>query len=284
MIFLQTCAKILANPGVNPASGLAKHSIWHGVRRWAPLPLTVPLTDRSKLILTQRTELNGCVALAWSQQLYDYNNMSFILHVTQHCPDIVSSCFDVGGNIGIYALLMSENAATRVTTFEPHPRTKETLERILAYNSRTNVRIIQAPLSDQALTLSFSDSECDAVNRILESSESSAATIQVNSVTGASICEQMGYAPDLMKIDTEGHESKVLRGFGSWLDLVKIIIIEENLPREVIAEYLPSRSFAGPFYLDFNTKHFHTTRRWQEDAFYIHRNTVPALERAGFTL
>ena len=128
-MFIQTCGKIARNPGVPTLTGLARHSVWHLARRVCPLPMRVALTAQSALQLQRRSELNGCVALAWSQRLYDYNNMSFIRELTRQ--GVAQVCMDVGSNIGPYALIMSEQRQTRVLCFEPHPETFTVLNRVL---------------------------------------------------------------------------------------------------------------------------------------------------------
>jgi FkbM family methyltransferase len=178
---------------------------------------------------------------------------------------------------------MSEAATTQVTTFEPHPQTHQTLLRILAANQRNNVKVIQKPLSDRALTLTFTDDSFNPMNKVITEA-TDAPTIQIHSTTGATICESLGHAPDLMKIDTEGHEAEVLRGFGPWLDRVKIVMIEENIDPKVMLECLPKRSFVGPLYLDFKAKHFSQQRQWPEDAFFLHHAVIPQLEQIGFSI
>jgi FkbM family methyltransferase len=282
MLFFHSCRNILRNPGVQPLLGLARHCIWHWVRRMAPLPLSVRLTPASELILEKRAELNGCVALAWSQQLYDYNNMSFLLEVTQH-PECVRSCFDVGGNLGIYSLLMSEHSSTEVTCFEPHPQTHRSLLRILSANARQNVQVRNVALSESPGTLSFTDDDFNAMNKVVAPGEAG-PQISIAATTGALVCQELGHAPDLMKVDTEGHEAEVLRGFGPWLQQVKILLVEENLPPDVLADCLPARSFRGPLYLDYQARSFSPTRQWPEDAFYLNHSILPALQALGFTI
>jgi FkbM family methyltransferase len=239
-LFVQTCAKIARNPGVSTLRGLARHSIWHLVRRFHPLPMQVRLTSRSSLFLSQRRELNGCVALAWSQGTYDYNNMSFMLELTRQ--GIARVCMDVGANIGPYALLMSEQADTEVFCFEPHPGTFAVLNRVLQSNGRSHVRAFNVALSDAPGKLQFTDATCNPGNHVLSGSDAQ-PSISVQAVTGLDFCREQGVVPDLLKIDTEGHELEVLRGFGNLLSQVKVVLLEENTSPETLSACLPPDTF-----------------------------------------
>lgn len=278
-MFIQTCGKIARNPGVPTLTGLARHSVWHLARRVCPLPMRVALTAQSALQLQRRSELNGCVALAWSQRLYDYNNMSFIRELTRQ--GVAQVCMDVGSNIGPYALIMSEQKQTRVLCFEPHPETFTVLNRVLRSNGRDQVTAFNVALSDREGELSFTDGACNPGNRVLTGGETGGA-ITVPALTGQSFCQREQVQPDLLKIDTEGHEPEVLRGFGAVLSKVKVLILEENDAPEVIAGCLPQGTFLGPLYVDFTARRFTREKQWAEDAVYLNRTALPELERLGF--
>lgn len=278
-MFIQTCGKIARNPGVPTLTGLARHSVWHVARRVCPLPMRVALTSQSSLQLQRRSELNGCVALAWSQRLYDYNNMSFIRDLTRQ--GMVRVAMDVGSNIGPYALIMSEQKQTQVLCFEPHPETFAVLNRVLNSNGREQVRSFNLALSDTVGEIRFSDAAFNPGNRILKGGDKESG-ITVQAVTGRAFCHQHQVSPDLLKIDTEGHEPEVLRGFGEVLSSVKVLILEENSAPDLIASCLPHGTFLGPLYVDFEARQLTLEKRWAEDALYVNRSAFPELERLGF--
>lgn len=278
-MFIQTCGKIARNPGVPTLQGWARHAVWHLARRFSPLPMSVPLTAQSNLRLRERSELNGCVALAWSQRLYDYNNMSFVRELTLR--GFTKVCMDVGANIGPYTLILSEQPEARVFCFEPHPRTFAVLQRMIESNGRRNVKAFNLALSDAPGRLRFTDAACNPGNRVLLDSEVGDA-ITVEALTGREFCQRENAVPDLLKIDTEGHEPEVLRGFGDILASVKVLVLEENTTPETIAGCLPPGTFAGPLYVDFNARRLTTTRTWHEDAVYVNQSAVAGLEGLGF--
>lgn len=281
-LFIHTCQGILRNPGVSPAPALMRHAMWHGVRRFLPLPTAIEITDRSRLFIEQRREMNGCVALVWSQRRYDYHNMSFLGHLG--ASGLVHTCFDIGANIGIYSLIMSECPEVTVHAFEPHPATFATLRRMIEKNDRANVHAHQIALSDASGMLSFTNDDFSPVNKALAEGENAANAIQVPCETGAALCERNQLRPDLLKIDTEGLEPAVLRGFGAHLSSVKFVFAEMNASTEEMRTVLPERLFAGPFYVDMPARCLRRDRHTREDAVFVNHDAIEPLKQTGFTV
>ncbi len=279
--FIHTCQAILRNPGVSPLPGLARHAAWHFVRRMAPMPLEVALTEKSRLVLQRREELNGCVALAWSQRLYNYHNMTFLLTLLE--AGFARVCFDVGANIGVYSLLMSETESIEVHAFEPHPATSTTLRRMLGSNGRQNVKVWQLALSDASGELQFTNDDCSPINQAVDLLPDGAReSICVPCETGADFCAREKVTPEIMKIDTEGFEPRVLRGFGEVLHRTKLVFAEMNVPDNVLAAALPSDVFIGPCYVDAPSRTISRTRQHGEDAVFINRASIAPLRAFGF--
>lgn len=281
-LFIHTCQGILRNPGVSPVPALMRHAMWHGVRRFLPLPAAIEITDRSRLFIEQRREMNGCVALVWSQRRYDYHNMCFLGHLG--ASGLVRTCFDIGANIGIYSLLMSECPEVTVHAFEPHPATFATLRRMIEKNDRANVHAHQIALSDAGGMLSFTNDDFSPVNKALAEGESVANAIQVPCETGAAFCERNQVSPDLLKIDTEGLEPAVLRGFGAHLSSVKFVFAEMNASTEEMRVVLPDRLFDGPFYVDMPARRLRRDRHTREDAVFVNHRAIEPLKQTGFTV
>jgi len=281
-LFIQTCQGILRNPGVSPVPALMRHLLWHGVRRFLPLPAAIELTERSRLFIEQRREMNGCVALVWSQRRYDYHNMSFLGHLGAN--GLVRTCFDIGANIGIYSLLMSESPEVTVHAFEPHPATFTTLQRMIEKNRRANVNAWQIALSDASGMLSFTNDDFSPVNKALAEGENAENAIQVPCETGAAFCERNQLRPDLLKIDTEGLEPAVLRGFAAHINSVKFVFAEMNASTEEMRAVLPERLFDGPFYVDMPARRLRRNRHTREDAVYVNHDAIEPLKLTGFTV
>lgn len=284
-MFIRVCRAILQNPSVNPVSGIARHASWHAVRRLAPLPLKVRLTDKSALILRRREELNGCVALAWSQRLYSYHNMMFLRTLVE--TGFARVCFDVGANIGIYSLLMSETPAAEVHAFEPHPGTCATLRQMVESNGRANVQVWQRALSDTTGGLLFTNDDCCPANHAIGAeagADAQRTAIEVPCETGRDFCARQQVTPDILKIDTEGLEPRILRGFGDVLRQTKLVMAEMNVPDAEVAATLPPDTFVGPCHVDVLTKTLTHTRRKGDDALFINCGALPALHELGYRL
>ena len=281
-LFIHTCQGILRNPGVSPVPALIRHAMWHGVRRFLPLPAAIEITNRSRLFIEQRREMNGCVALVWSQRRYDYHNMAFLGHLG--ASGLVHTCFDIGANIGIYSLLMSESPEVTVHAFEPHPATFTTLQRMLEKNDRANVRAWQIALSDAGGMLSFTNEDFSPVNKALAEGENAENAIQVLCETGAAFCERKRVYPDLLKIDTEGLEPAVLRGFGAHLSSVKFVFAEMNASMDEMRAALPERLFDGPFYVDMPARRMRRDIHTREVGVFVNHPAFVSLKKTGFTV
>lgn len=124
--------------------------------------------------------------------------------------------WDVGGNIGIYAVLLAQAApAGHVVSFEPVPRTRQRLVENLRRNRVGNVTVESVALSDragEAIIRLFDDAPgCD---RIVEAEPTDgSASIRVETTTGAAYAARSPFGvPDVIKVDIEGHEPAFLRG------------------------------------------------------------------------
>ncbi len=146
-------------------------------------------------------------------------------------PDVIKafSCwlkpasifYDLGGNIGFYALLANRYIITgRIYSFEPMPANRQLFEQHLLYNQKRmgNIAISLLPfaLSDREKELEFSDNpdQLDG-NTYIRSSPNFKAVKHTITVKCFSIDElvQQGYEPpDIIKIDVEGAEYDVLLG------------------------------------------------------------------------
>ena len=186
---------------------------------------------------------------------FDRNGERFLLEL--HRNALSKVMLDVGANVGQWATV----AATTVTgstihAFEPIPRTFEELNR----------RLAAAGLAGRVRTYNFGLSEADAqLNLALDGNETSTATVVQDAThtssallrdrdmvlctlrKGDAVCAEAGIEYiDFLKVDTEGHEIKVLRGLSEMLNAKKIqcIQLEHNeyaaLHRVLSVRYLRS--------------------------------------------
>jgi FkbM family methyltransferase len=138
-------------------------------------------------------------------------------------PD--DTVWDVGANIGIYAVLLGRAAHRgHVVSFEPVPETRQRLVGNVARNGLTNVTIEPFALSDhegEAHMAVHPDAHgCDYIDLGHDGGAARAAAgtavmeaIDVSTTTGAAYAERSPHgAPDVIKVDIEGHEPEFLEG------------------------------------------------------------------------
>ncbi len=139
--------------------------------------------------------------------------------------------FDVGANMGNYSIeLMKLFPECKIVAIEPSSEAFRQLTKRFEMNP--NVKVVNYALGavEGAASLFFdkagsglaslSQRNLDHINMSLTNSE----TITVS--TGQALVEETGNCPTFVKIDVEGHELDVLRGFGEYLNSIKLIQFE----------------------------------------------------------
>lgn len=151
--------------------------------------------------------------LWFSPQLYDRQEINFLLK--HFPPDGVF--LDLGANIGFWTLRFAHgNPSAQVITIEANPATFQVLNENIELNGLKNVKLIQVGVSDSAGKLPL---YCNVTgNRGGDSFSSYADTrgtmVQVEVKPLARICCEVGITKvDVMKIDIEGFEERVLKSF-----------------------------------------------------------------------
>ena len=126
--------------------------------------------------------------------------------------------FDIGANIGYYVLMEFGRISPdgRVLAIEPSPANVALLQRNLALNG-ANGRgtVLEGAVSDRAETRSFHLSEQSNLNTFHamdpDAQHLSGKTIDVRTFTVPTLAADHG-APDLIRMDVEGHEVEVING------------------------------------------------------------------------
>ena len=143
--------------------------------------------------------------------------------------------FDVGANIGVFALLAAAVTDADVVAFEPTPELAQ-VARDLATDNDLSLDIEQIALGAENTTAVFHlSSVTDASNSLLAGFRPSDRSITVTVETLDGYCARTGRIPAVLKVDTEATEPDVLRG--------GIGVIAEHRP-SILCEVLARRTEA----------------------------------------
>ena len=142
---------------------------------------------------------------------------------------------DVGALHGIFALAFTSGSEARsavAVDASPYAFAK------LLYNIHKNpvcrVTPVECALTDKPGVLPMAYEGQHAVASSLDPRNKPAVGITAN--TGDALCEELGFAPDVIKIDVEGHEVKVLQGLAGVLARHRPLIFLELHPQRIRME------------------------------------------------
>jgi len=158
---------------------------------------------------------------------------------------------DVGGNEGDYAALCKKYApGARIISFEPHPRT---FERLKLRSAKLNFEVINAAVSNVYETVALYDlagkegtshaSLYAGVVTELHHSELSQSNVPAIPLDDYFFKNSIDHV-NLLKIDAEGHELKILQGAKHYISQSKIDIIHFEFNEMNIV----SKTFMKDFY------------------------------------
>lgn len=138
---------------------------------------------------------------------------------------------DVGASLGLYTIALAKRVGGpgRVISFEPDPESYLTLRQHVAFNAVADrVELSQAAVSDSEGTVEF------AAGHGLDSHISAAA--EPGAILVKTVCLDMaleGRRLDLLKVDVEGEEERVLRG------ATQLLRTPGRAPRVIFVEVHP---------------------------------------------
>ena len=157
---------------------------------------------------------------------------------------------DVGSNTGVYALAAkSINPAATIFAFEPVERIAQKLERNIALNG-FDIRVVRAAASDftgEAVLFDTNTEHCYSASlerRMFHgpSVETKVATVRLDDFAKQAHLSSI----DLVKVDVEKHELRVLRGMGELIEQHKPVLLVELLEKDdaqQIEKLLPPDSY-----------------------------------------
>jgi FkbM family methyltransferase len=141
-----------------------------------------------------------------------------------------SVILDVGANVGQSAVAFAKAyPQAMVHSFEPFPASY----RKLLANTRgyDNIMAHQIGLGAEPALVQMSDGAVSTQNRILADAQGDDG-IEVAIHQGAAVLDRLGLAQvSYLKIDTEGHDLEVLKGFAPALNRIDFIQVEAGMNR-----------------------------------------------------
>jgi FkbM family methyltransferase len=188
-----------------------------GRRLLKDVEYAIALRPDAWVVLSSREKY---AALAYCCGLYDFAEMSFLLHLLR--PGDVFG--DLGANVGVYSALAS-SAGAAVLAVEPVSDTFSRLQRTLRLNHSSGLGL-NCGLGDRACTLRFT-TDRGGRNRVTASAGPNTVSVTVRTVDD--LVAETGLRPLLLKVDVEGFELPVFRGAASSLQAsVRAVIVELN--------------------------------------------------------
>lgn len=159
-----------------------------------------------------------------------------------------SIVFDVGANIGQFTLLFAEwtGSEGKVVACEPDEKNYAFLNFNIAINKKHNVTAINKLVaSDKEMHTFYRDTLTGGRRGSMLKKYAGVNTTEpalVESVTIDWMIEKFG-VPDFIKIDVEGAEVEVLRGFGKTGNVGAILIEVRESTKNEVFEYFHSRAY-----------------------------------------
>ncbi len=189
--------------------------------------LTHPFTLRVRRTL-RRTKLAGLLTKPLRSRSYEKTVDEALLRSIKPA-DVV---WDVGANLGHYCSRLSDAVGDsgRVVAFEPSPANLERLRETVGKN--TNLSILPFGLSSKAGRMSFvqGDDPLGATSHLAAPSEIRGACLSEIELRRGDelVALNVAPAPDVIKIDVEGHELEVIEGLGNLLERPRLraLVIE----------------------------------------------------------
>ena len=176
---------------------------------------------------------------------YEPLSMACFLAAAESKPGVV---FDIGANIGIYALMAASGLRTQVVAVEPFEKASEVLK-LIAQKYNLPIKVIDAAVSDvSGVAELYISKQTDMSNSLNPSFRKYSTTIGVVKTTIDHLSSR--FKPSAIKIDVETHEEAALAGAKETIKRDRPVILIEALNDSVTTLL---ESFA-------NENHYHTLK------------------------
>jgi FkbM family methyltransferase len=217
MYHIRVFAKTLAGIAASLPS-----SVKYGMGKLKPLyTRAMRLGQSSTIVETSVGQLRWRIDALTSQEFlrgtYEpYMQNAFIEYVLPG-----NTVFDIGAHAGFHSLFcgLLVGATGRVFAFEPNPISRESLEGQIQMNRTLRLEIVPYALSNRVGLADF-DATQGSESHITSIGKSTVEMRTLDSLVSVELP-----VPDLIKIDVEGEEEKVLRGSVKTLSKFRPIVL-----------------------------------------------------------
>ena len=147
-----------------------------------------------------------------------------------------STFLDVGASVGFFTVLGARlvGPTGRAVAFEPNASACKAIRANADLNGLENVEIVVQAVSDREGE-AFLDGSAAATATLVAEQTTAAVRVRTTSLDGF-LADRPELAPDVVKIDVEGHESAALRGMTATLRSVRpVVIVEMHGDREFLS-------------------------------------------------
>ncbi|MGE5802056.1 MAG: FkbM family methyltransferase [Gemmatimonadota bacterium] len=163
--------------------------------------------------------------------------------------------FDIGANIGYYTLLASQQVGPsgRVLAFEPLVRNLAYLHRHCVLNHAHNVTIVPVACAEESSIERFAVGADCATGHLSSESTGHRGTLIVATTAVDDVVSETGLTPDVMKVDVEGAEERVLLGAAKTLSRARpVLLLSTHSPslRRACTDYLLRLGYRTPSICD----------------------------------
>jgi FkbM family methyltransferase len=144
--------------------------------------------------------------------------------------------WDVGANVGVYTELFCEWVGERglVVAFEPFADSCERIRQRLPLSAPVRIENVALGEADTQGRLVTAESSVENhIETDTDTRSGVAGTVSVVICRGDTICDQLGRAPNVIKIDVEGFEEEVLAGMDRTLEspALRSVLVEVHFAK-----------------------------------------------------
>ncbi len=183
-----------------------------------------------------------CMVLAKGVKLITHPEARFgFEHFCWRCPEMTKELLvflnesyshlrllDIGALHGLFSLAFTaRNNEARAVAIDPSPAAFNKLLFHVQRNTCCDVLPVLGALSNRNSVIGMS---CEWEHAVAETRTTSNSSFHSLTTTGDQLCEDIGFAPDCIKIDVEGHEYAVLQGLSETITRLRPLLFLELHP------------------------------------------------------